>query len=126
VVSDDSGSDLVHFEAAVRFGDFDAAEPEFSGFFQQIARDREILVLDFLDIRQNLVDGKLFRRLPDELMLLAEIFRRENLVGLPGFQQKAAARNPGLGNCGGRGNSVSPSKETAGSLKPRRKVTQQF
>ena len=80
VVGDDGGGDLVHFQAAVGFGDLDAAQAEFAGLLQQIARDGEILVLDLLGVGQDLVDGELFRRLRDELVLLGEIFGREDFV----------------------------------------------
>jgi len=56
-------------------------------------------VLDLLDIRKNLVDGEFLGSLPDQLVLLAEVFRRKDLVGLPRFQQEAATGNTGLGNC---------------------------
>jgi hypothetical protein len=121
VVGDDRGGDFVHFEAAVGFGNLDGAQPEFAGFFQQVAGNREVLVLDLLGIRQNFVDGKFLRRLPDELVLLAEIFGRENVFGLPRFQQKAAAGNPGLGNCRGRA-MYTLAKETAESAAERTPV----
>ena len=53
-------------------------------------------MLDLLDVGQNLVDGKLFGRLPDQLVLLGKVFRSEDFVGLAFFQQKAAAGNFGL------------------------------
>ena len=77
VIGDNGGGDLVHFKSAVGFGDFDRAQPEFAGLFQQFAGNGEILVLDLLGVRQDLVDGKLFRRLSDQLVLFAEIFRSE-------------------------------------------------
>jgi methylphosphotriester-DNA--protein-cysteine methyltransferase len=52
--------------------------------------------------------------LGDELVLFTEVFWSENFVGLPRFQQEAAARNPGLGNCR-RCHLRSPSQQTAKS-----------
>ena len=112
MIGDHGGRDLVHFKTAVGFGDLDATQPKFPGFLQKVARNGEIFVLNFFNVRHNLVQGKFFRGLPDKLVLFAEIFGREYIFGLSGFQQEAAARNPGLGNC--RGCHVSPSiKETA-------------
>ena len=99
VVGNDGGGDFVHFEAAIGFGNLAPAEPEFAGFFQQIAGDGEILVLDLLDVGQDLIDRELFRCLPDQLMLLGEVFGREDFVGLALFEQKAAAGDFGLRNC---------------------------
>ncbi len=101
VVGDDGGGDFIHFEAAVGFGNFNRAEAELSGFFQQIAGDREVFVFDLLDVGQNLVGRELFRRLRDELMLLGEVFGGEDLRGLTLFQQETAAGNLGIRNCGG-------------------------
>ncbi len=81
MVGDDGGGDLVHFQAAVGFRNFHRAEAELTRFLQQLAGDGEVLVLHLLDIGDNLVDGKLLRGLPDELVLLGEIFRSKDLVG---------------------------------------------
>ena len=96
VVGDDGGGDFVHFEAAVGFGNFGRAEAEFAGFLQQVAGDGEVLVLDLLDVGKDLVDGKLLRRLADELVLLGEVFGSEDFVGAAFFEQKAAAGDSGL------------------------------
>ena len=100
VVGDHGGGDLVHFEAAVGFGNFDSAQAQVSGLLQQIARDGKVLVLHLLGVGQDLVDRKLLRRLPDQLVLLGEILRSEDFVSLALFEQKAAAGNFGAGNCG--------------------------
>ena len=84
---------------AVGLGNLNSAEAEVAGFFQQIARNREILVFDLLRLGQNLVEGKLFGRLPDHLVLLGKIFWGEDIGSLPLFQQKAAAGNLGFGKC---------------------------
>ena len=59
----------------------------------------EILVLHLLGVRQDFVDRELFGSLPDQLMLLGEIFRSEDVVDLALFEQKAAARDFRAGNC---------------------------
>ena len=46
VLGDDGGGDLVHLEAAVLLGDVDGGEAEVCGFFEQAARDGEVLGLD--------------------------------------------------------------------------------
>ena len=65
-------------------------------------------MFDLLDIGNDLVDGELFRRLPNELMLLAEILRRENFLGASGFKQEAASRDFGFRNCGNGCHRLSP------------------
>ena len=52
-------------------------------------------------VGNDFVDGKLFRRLTDELVLLGEIFRREHFFRPALFEQKTAAGNFGLGNRSG-------------------------
>ncbi len=91
MVGDDGGGDLVHLQAAIGFRDFDAAQAQVAGLLQQIASDGEILVLHLLGVGKDFVDRELFRRLPDELMLLGEIFGSEDFVRLALFEQKAAA-----------------------------------
>ena len=56
-------------------------------------------MLDLLGVGQDFVDREFFRGLPDELMLLGEIFGSEDFVRLALFEQKAAAGNFGAGNC---------------------------
>ena len=120
VVGDDGGGDFVHLEAAVGFGDLDGAQPQVAGFFQQIAGDGEILVLDLLDVGKNFVDREFFRRLPDELVLLGEIFGRENFVRLARLRAESCRRKswswelPSLPSFG------PPVKKTAGSRRTRR------
>ena len=117
VVGDDGGRDFVHLQAAVGLGDFHRAQAQFAGLLQQIASDGKILVLDLLDVGNDLVDRELLRRLPDELVLLGEVFRSEDFVGPSGLEQEAAARNLGLRNC--RGCHVFPlRKETAAPRRP--------
>ena len=63
VVGDDGGGDFVHLEAAVGFGNIDAAQAQFPGFLQQIAGDGEIFVLHLLDVGHDFVDREFFRGL---------------------------------------------------------------
>src|SRR5580704_13808873 len=100
VVGDDGGGNLVHLKAAISFGNFNAAQAKLAGLFQQLPRNREILMLDFLRVGQDLVNGEFFRRLADELVLFGEVFRSENLIGAAGFEQEAAAGDFGAGNSG--------------------------
>src|SRR5262245_11756275 len=89
VVGDDSCRDLVHFEATMSLWNLHGAQAEFTGLLQEIASYGKILVLDFLDVGYDLVDGELLRRLPDELVLLTEIFRREDFFGSAFFEEEA-------------------------------------
>jgi hypothetical protein len=107
VVGDHGGRYFVHFKAAISFGDFHPAQTQLASFLQQAAGDGEILVLHLLDVRQDFVDRKFFRRLPDQLLLLGEVFGREDFVRTPGFKQEAAAGDSGLGNCCGGGHILS-------------------
>ena len=99
VIGDHGGGDLVHFQAAVGFGNFDPAQSQVPGLLQQIARDGKVLVLHLLGVGQDFVDRELFRGLPNELMLLGKILRSEDFVNLALFEQKAAAGDFGAGNC---------------------------
>ena len=47
-------------------------------------------MLHLLDIGHDFFLCEFLRRLPDQDMLFAEIFRGKYFVGRPGFQQKAA------------------------------------
>jgi len=95
-VGDHCGGDLVHLEAAVGFGNFDAAQAQFARFFQQIARDGKVLVFDFFGLGKNFLDRELFGRLADHLMLLGEVFGSEDLGRLALFEQESAAQNLGF------------------------------
>src|SRR6202034_938191 len=110
VVGDDRGGHLIHFQTTISFRDLNATQSEFACLFQKAARNREILVSNLFDVGQDFIHGKLFRRLPDQPVLFAEILRRENFFGLSGFQQKAAAGNLVLRNCRGRCHVFSPEK----------------
>jgi len=59
-------------------------------------------MLHLFNIGDDLVDGKLFRRLPNELVLLGEVFWSEDFVALPLFKKKTAARYSTSRNCGSR------------------------
>ena len=99
VVGDHGGSDLVHLQAAVGFGNLDPAQAQVACLLQQVAGDGEILVLHLLDVGQNLVERKFLGGLPDQLVLLGEVFRSKDFVNLALFEQKAAAGYLGAGNC---------------------------
>ena len=55
-------------------------------------------MLDLLDVRQNLIAGKLVGGLRDLAMLVSKIFRRENFLDVPLFNEEAAAGDAGFGN----------------------------
>jgi len=113
VIGDHGRRDFIHFQAAISLGDLDATEAQFTSFFEEVARNRKILVLDLLRVGKDFIDGKFFRRLADQSMLLGEIFRSENFVRSAGFQQKAAAGDFGAGNCCSRRHLISPLDESS-------------
>lgn len=100
MVGDHGGCDFVHLEAPVSLRNLGRTEPEFTGFFQQVASDEKILVLHLLDVGDDLIDGELLRCLANEQVLFGEVFGREDFVGLALFEKKAAAGDLGLRNCG--------------------------
>ncbi len=89
VVGDNGGGDFVQFQSAVGFRYFNAAEAEVARLFQQVARDREVLMFDFLYLGQDFIDRELFRGLSNHLLLFSEVFRSKHVGSLPLFQQKA-------------------------------------
>src|SRR5262249_49870098 len=99
MVADDGGSHLVHFHAAVGFRHVDRAESQLAGLFQQLTRNREVFVLDLLDIGNDFILREVFRCLGDKLVLLVEVFGRKDFAGLALFQQEAGAGNSGFGYC---------------------------
>ncbi len=60
-------------------------------------------MLHLLGVRQDFVDREFLRSLPDQSLLLGEIFGRKYFVRSAGFKQEAAAGNSGLGYCSGCG-----------------------
>jgi len=65
VVGDDRSGNFVHLKSAVSFRNLRELK-RFTRLLQQIASDRKILVLHLFNIGDDLIDSKLFRRLPDE------------------------------------------------------------
>ena len=102
VIGDDRGGDFIHFQAAVRLRNLHARKPQLPSLLQQIARDLKFLVFDALDVGKNLVDRKLFGSLPDQRVLLAEIFGSKYFRRLPLFQKERTASDLGLWNCSSR------------------------
>ena len=99
VVGDDGGGDFVQFQSAVGFRYFNAAEAEVARLFQQIARDREVLMFDFFYLRQDFIDRELLCGLSNHLLLFSEVFGSKHVGSLPLFQQKATTEDLRLGNC---------------------------
>ena len=88
VVGDHRGGHFIHFQAAVRFRNFDGAQAEFARLLQQFTRDGEVLMLDLLHIRQDLVDRKFFRGLRNQVVLLGKVFRCEDFIRLALLKKK--------------------------------------
>ena len=103
VVGDNGGGDFVHLETAVGFGNFHSAQAQLASLLQQAAGDGEIFVLHLLHVGQDFVDGEFLRRLPDQLLLLGEVFGREDLVRAARLKQEAPAGDSCLGHCCGCG-----------------------
>ncbi len=106
-VGNDGRGDFVHLHAAILFGNVDAAQPEFARLPHQFPGDGEVLVFHFFDVGNDLFAGKFFRGLRDQQMLVAEIFRGENLVWSAFPDQEAAARKF-VRYCSQRGHILSP------------------
>jgi hypothetical protein len=90
-LADDGGRDLIHLHSAVRLGNVNRCEAELAGFLQQVTSDGEVFVFDFFDIGDDFVLREVFCCLRNQLMLLIEIFGREDLSGLALFEQKTCA-----------------------------------
>ena len=99
VVGDHSSGDFVHLKPAVSFRNLRRTQPQLTRLLQQIASDRKVFVLHLFNIGDDLIDGKLFRRLPDELVLLGEVFWSEDFIALPLFKKETTAGDPSSRNC---------------------------
>ena len=97
--------------------------PSSPAFFSRSRSDGEILVLHLLDVGHDFVDREFFRGLRDELVLLGEIFRSEDFVGLAFLDQEAAAGNLGGGCCTKRSHLRSPSEMySCGSVQHEKRI----
>ena len=55
----------------------------FRTIFQQIARDREVLMFDFFYLRQDFIDRELLCGLSNHLLLFSEVFGSKHVGSLP-------------------------------------------
>ena len=60
-------------------------------------------MLHLLRVRQDFVDREFLRSLPDQELLLGEVFGRKYFVRAAGFKQEAATGDSGLRCCYGCG-----------------------
>jgi hypothetical protein len=101
---DDAG-DLVELEPAVLLRYINRAQAQVRGFLQQFAQQARFLFIDLLDARDDFFLHKLLRRPGNELVLIGQILRREDVAGTSLLNQKAAALDA---SCGRRAGHVAP------------------
>ena len=93
---DDERAHFVEADAAVLFRDIDAEEAEVAAALHEIARERPVLFLEAIELRQDLVLDELLRRLADQAMLVAQPLGCEDAVGVGRLEEPlAAAQNRG-------------------------------
>src|SRR5262249_51619302 len=80
VVCNNRRADLIHLQAAVLLRNIDRGQAKFTGLLDKAARNREILRLNLIRDRDDLIQGKLCRRLRDLAMLFGEVLG-EKAVG---------------------------------------------
>src|SRR5262249_32203787 len=80
-------------KTAVLLGDIDRGQAKVTGFLDKAARNREILRLNLIRDRNDLIQGKLCRRLRDLAMLLGEVFRKETISGSRIRDKETSARD---------------------------------
>ena len=90
-VGDDGAGNLVHLRPAVFFRHVHRGDADLAGLAQQLAHHRPILVLHLFNVGDDFFLCEFFRRLRDQLVLLAEILRREYVFHAALFQQPASA-----------------------------------
>ena len=76
---DQHAGDLVQLQPAVLLGGVDHEQPELADLAQQLDHQVEIVVLDPVDVRQNLVPDELLRRVANRDLLFGEVFRDEHV-----------------------------------------------
>ncbi len=70
---------LVHLQPAVLLRNIDRRQPKLRRLLQQPPRNREVLRLNRIGRRHNLVDGEVRGRLRNLLLLIGEILRKETV-----------------------------------------------
>ena len=71
---------LVQFQPAVFLRGIDHQQPQLAALFHQLNRQRQIVMLDLLAMRENFIQDELFGRVADLSLLIGEILRREDVV----------------------------------------------
>ena len=87
---DDERRRLVEVQAAVLLGHAMPSRPRSAHRCQQVARERPVLVLETIEVRQHLVADELFGRLRDQPMLVGQFLRREDVCCRWLLEQPAA------------------------------------
>jgi hypothetical protein len=95
------GGNLVETCAAVFFRRAAAHQAKLRGLAHKFRHQPRLLVLQVLRQRQHFLDHKLFRGLPDQLLIVRKVCRSKNVRGSGRFQQKAAALGCGFDQNGG-------------------------
>src|SRR6266700_2458210 len=95
------GGDFVQPRAAKFLRHSTTHQTDFAALFHQLRHQPGFLVLQFLDERENFLEDKFFRRLPDQFLIVGQISGREHIAWLRRFQEKASSLCCGLGESGG-------------------------
>ena len=97
----DRGGNLVQACAAEFFRYASAHQANFAALFHQLRHQPGLLILQILDDREDFLEDKFFRRLPDQFLVVGQISRREYIARLRRFQEKASSLCRGLGKSSG-------------------------
>ena len=85
------GGHLVHFQAAVGFGNIHRHQPKFAGLAQQTLGDHEVFGLDLGSRRHHLVLGEVDCGLGNLPVLLGEVFGCEYVLRIAFLGEETAA-----------------------------------
>ena len=99
----DGGGNLVQAQPLVGFGNLSSQQAQLARLAQQRLGQALLVLFEFFRLGQDLVGDKLPGRLTDLALLVAELFRDENLVRGAVFNQKTSSPNCCWGSCGRHG-----------------------
>src|SRR5262245_23823067 len=92
---DISRADLVEPEPAIRLWNLEAGKIEVGGFAQQRSGQRPVMRVQPFHVGKHFLPHELRRRLAKQLLLVAQLFADEEVVGADGFGKEAAAADGG-------------------------------
>ena len=97
----DRGGNLVEPRAAEFLRHSAAQQPDFAALFHQLGHQPGLFVFEVLDERKNFLEDEFLRRLPNQLLIIRQIGRREDVPRLRRFEEEAASLCCGLGESSG-------------------------